>query len=100
MQNGIRTQSESEEPMIGIEDACKILSRAKTTIYALAQARKIPYYRPGKMLQFKRSELMQGWRVRNVTIRCQQPSDFSKKKEKECSSSSKIKLGEITNGIY
>lgn len=59
MQNGMRTQGETEEPMIGIEEACKILGRAKTTIYALAQARKIPYYRPGKMLQFKRSELMQ-----------------------------------------
>jgi hypothetical protein len=58
MQNGIRTQSESEEPMIGIDDACKIPGRAKTSIYALAQARKMPYYRPGKMLQFKRSKLM------------------------------------------
>lgn len=59
MQNGIRpSKDEYEEPMIGIEDASKILRRAKTTIYALAQARKIPYYRPGKMLQFKRSELM------------------------------------------
>ena len=45
--------------MIGIENACKILCRAKTTIYALVQARKTPYYRPVKMLQFKRSELMQ-----------------------------------------
>lgn len=45
--------------MIGIEDASKILGRAKNTIYALAQAQKIPYYRSGKMLQFKRSELIQ-----------------------------------------
>src|SRR5574344_1075708 len=60
MQNGIRpSKEEYEEPMIGIEDACKILCRAKTTIYALAQARKTPYYRPVKMLQFKRSELIQ-----------------------------------------
>lgn len=50
--------SQAEEPMIGIEEACAILGRAKSTIYALTQARKIPYYQPGKMLQFKRSELM------------------------------------------
>ncbi len=46
------------EPMIGIDEACKILGRAKSTVYALTQAHKIPFYQPGKMLQFKRSELM------------------------------------------
>lgn len=44
------------EKMIGIDEACKILGRAKSTVYALTQAHKIP--QPGKMLQFKRSELM------------------------------------------
>ena len=53
-----RYPNQAEEPMIGIEEACAILGRAKSTIYALTQARKIPYYQPGKMLQFKRSELM------------------------------------------
>lgn len=53
-----RNLNQAEEPMIGIEEACVILGRAKSTIYALTQARKIPYYQPGKMLQFKRSELM------------------------------------------
>lgn len=47
-----------EEATIGIDEACKILNRAKSTVYALTQAHKIPYYQPGKMLQFKRSELM------------------------------------------
>lgn len=47
-----------DEPMIGIDEACKILQRAKSTVYALTQSRKIPFYQPGKMLQFKRSELM------------------------------------------
>lgn len=47
-----------EEAMIGIDEACKILNRAKSTVYALTQTHKIPYYQPGKMLQFKRSELM------------------------------------------
>lgn len=47
-----------EEPMVGIDEACKILCRAKSTVYALTQAHKIPFYQPGKMLLFKRSELM------------------------------------------
>lgn len=47
-----------EEPMIGIDEACRILQRAKSTVYSLTQAHKIPFYQPGKMLQFKRSELM------------------------------------------
>ena len=47
-----------DEPMVGIDEACRILQRAKSTIYALCQSHKIPFYQPGKMLQFKRSELM------------------------------------------
>ena len=36
MQNGIRTQSESEEPMIGIEDACnRNYWRSPTTSFQL-----------------------------------------------------------------
>lgn len=53
-----RGRAQTPEPMIGIDEACKILHRAKSTVYALAQAHKIPFYQPGKMLQFKRSELM------------------------------------------
>ncbi len=53
-----RCQPLVDELMIGIDEACKILQRAKSTVYALAQAHKIPFYQPGKMLQFKRSELM------------------------------------------
>lgn len=48
----------ADEPMICIDEACKILHRAKSTVYALTQTHKIPYYQRGKMLQFKRSELM------------------------------------------
>ena len=44
-----RHTTQTIEPMIGIEEACKILHRAKSTVYALTQARKIPFYQPGKM---------------------------------------------------
>ena len=53
-----RNRAQTPESMIGIDEACKILQRAKSTVYALAQAHRIPFYQPGKMLQFKRSELM------------------------------------------
>ncbi len=59
-----RKGPKTEEPMIGIDEACTILHRAKSTVYALTQAHKIPFYQPGKMLQFKRSELM-AWMERS-----------------------------------
>ena len=49
---------DTDEPLIEIDVASKIIHKAKSTIYALARAHKLPYYKPGKMLQFKRSELM------------------------------------------
>ncbi len=49
---------DTDEPLIEIDEASKIIHKAKSTIYALARAHKLPYYKPGKMLQFKRSELM------------------------------------------
>lgn len=62
------------EPMIGIEEACKILHRAKSTVYALTQARKIPFYQPGKMLQFKKSELM-AWMEESKQETCSQSQE-------------------------
>ena len=62
------------EPMIGIEEACKILHRAKSTVYALTQARKIPFYQPGKMLQFKKSELM-AWMEDSKQETCSQSQE-------------------------
>ena len=62
------------EPMIGIEEACKILHRAKSTVYALTQARKIPFYQPGKMLQFKKSELMP-WMEESKQETCSQSQE-------------------------
>ncbi|MCD8202909.1 MAG: helix-turn-helix domain-containing protein [Prevotella sp.] len=64
----------TDEPMICIDEACKILHRAKSTVYALTQMHKIPYYQPGKMLQFKKSELM-AWMEsgrHNVTSKTQE----------------------------
>ena len=68
------TKNTAVEPMIGIEEACKILHRAKSTVYALTQARKIPFYQPGKMLQFKKSELM-AWMEESKQETCSQSQE-------------------------
>ena len=52
MKQLLKRQTAAKEEMIGINEACKILSLAKPTVYALVQANKIPYYQPGKMLKF------------------------------------------------
>lgn len=46
------------EDLIGIEEACGVLGLAKSTVYAMTQAHRIPFYQPGKKLMFKRSELI------------------------------------------
>mgnify|MGYP002093878820 CR=1 FL=1 len=62
MKQLLKKQTAVKEEMIGINEACEILSLAKPTVYALVQANKIPYYQPGKMLKFKRTELRSGWK--------------------------------------
>lgn len=59
MKQLLKRQTAAKEEMIGINEACEILSLAKPTVYALVQANKIPYYQPRKMLKFKRTELME-----------------------------------------
>ena len=62
MKQLLKRQTAAKEEMIGINEACEILSLAKPTVYALVQANKIPYYQPGKMLKFKRTNLWSGWK--------------------------------------
>ena len=49
MKQLLKRQTAAKEEMIG----------TKPTVCALVQANKIPYYQPGKMLKFKRTELME-----------------------------------------
>ncbi len=44
---------------IGIEDVCKIIGKAKPTIYTLVRERKIPCYKSGKKLYFFEDELLE-----------------------------------------
>ena len=43
---------------IGIEEACRIIGKAKPTIYALVRKRILPCYKNGKKLYFFEDELI------------------------------------------
>jgi excisionase family DNA binding protein len=43
---------------IGIDDACKIIGKAKPTVYALVRKRLLPCYKNGKKLYFFEDELL------------------------------------------
>ncbi|WP_395761847.1 helix-turn-helix domain-containing protein [Elizabethkingia anophelis] len=50
----------SDKPIpIGIEDASRIIKKAKPTIYTLVRERKIPCYKNGKKLYFFEDELLE-----------------------------------------
>lgn len=44
---------------IGIDDACKIIGKAKPTIYTLVRKRLLPSYKNGKKLYFFEEELVE-----------------------------------------
>jgi len=43
---------------LGIEDACRIIGKAKPTVYALVHKRLLPCYKNGKKLYFFEDELL------------------------------------------
>ena len=43
---------------IGIDDACRIIGKAKPTVYSLVRKRQLPCYKNGKKLYFFEDELM------------------------------------------
>ena len=44
---------------IGIEDACRIIGKAKPTVYTLVRKRLLPCYKNGKKLYFFEDELLE-----------------------------------------
>ena len=44
---------------IGIEEACRILGKAKPTVYTLVRKRMLPCYKNGKKLYFFEDELLE-----------------------------------------
>ena len=52
-------ESKDKSIPIGIEEASRIIGKAKPTIYALVRQRKIPCYKYGKKLYFFEEELLE-----------------------------------------
>ena len=48
-----------EKSLIGIDEACEVIQKAKPTIYALIRKGIIPAYKRGKKLYFYKEELLQ-----------------------------------------
>jgi excisionase family DNA binding protein len=44
---------------IGIDDACQVIGKAKSTVYTLVQKRLVPCYKVGKKLYFYEDELLE-----------------------------------------
>jgi len=58
VQNAKISEPKEKRIPIGIEDVCRILGKAKPTIYTLVRQRKIPCYKNGKKLYFFEDELL------------------------------------------
>lgn len=52
-------ESKEKSNPIGIEEASRLIGKAKPTIYALVRQRKIPCYKYGKKLYFFEEELLE-----------------------------------------
>ncbi|CAC9974382.1 helix-turn-helix domain-containing protein [Flavobacterium panici] len=52
-------ESKDKSIPIGIEEASRLIGKAKPTIYALVRQRKIPCYKYGKKLYFFEEELLE-----------------------------------------
>ena len=50
--------NEPDNRLVGIDEACKILRRKKSTVYHMVRDGILPHYKVGKMLEFRPSELI------------------------------------------
>lgn len=54
-----RPQVKEQRIPIGIDEACKLIGKAKPTVYTLVRKRILPSYKNGKKLYFFRNELLE-----------------------------------------
>ena len=54
-----RPQVKEPRIPIGIDEACKLIGKAKPTVYTLVRKRILPSYKNGKKLYFFRNELLE-----------------------------------------
>lgn len=52
-----KTQNDQKE-LLSIDEVSELLNLAKPTIYGLTSRRELPFFKTGKKLYFKRSELL------------------------------------------
>lgn len=69
---------------IGIEDACRIIGKAKPTVYALVRKRLLPCYKNGKKLYFFEDELLEciakGKKKTLLEIESEAEAEYKKRK--------------------
>ena len=67
---------------IGVEDACRIIGKAKPTVYTLVRKRLLPCYKNGKKLYFFEDELLEwiakGKKKTLLEIESEADSDYKK----------------------
>lgn len=69
VQNAKISEPKEKRIPIGIEDVCKIIGKAKPTIYTLVRERKIPCYKSGKKLYFLKMNFWNGFlKVKRKTL--------------------------------
>ncbi len=59
VQNSHAPKTKQQRVPIGIDEACKIIGKAKPTIYTLVRKRLLPCYKNGKKLYFFEDELLE-----------------------------------------
>lgn len=57
-QQSTSTVVEAPEPLIQIDEVCQIFNISKPTVHEWKRSGKIPFYRVGRRIYFKRSEIM------------------------------------------
>lgn len=69
---------------IGIEDACRVIGKAKPTVYALVRKRLLPCYKNGKKLYFFEDELLEciakGKKKTMMEIESEAEAEYKKRK--------------------
>lgn len=65
----LKQQNILQKEMLSTDELCQYICMAKSYLYKLTSANKIPYYRTGKYVYFKRTEI-DNWLMRNKVKSC------------------------------
>lgn len=68
MVSELQPPASDKHVLVEIEDACRIIRKAKPTIYTLVRKGLLPAYKKGKKLYFYEDELL-AWKVQKENLR-------------------------------